>query len=215
MTIVRVKDRAITEQRILKAVDRIVATEGFEGLGITAVAKEAGVSKMLIYRYFGNCNDLITHYVLQGDFWSNVEIDINNKQQLRERLQSLFRQQIVELRTNVNLRRLIRWELITQNKLTDFLFDRREKNGSSIITQICQVSQASREEISALSAILTAALSYLALIGDRYPQYSEVELQTDAGWQSIERGLWLIIDMWLERIEKNPNPPQQNNKLSC
>ena len=41
MTIVRVKDRAITEQRILKAVDRIVATEGFEGLGITAVAKEA------------------------------------------------------------------------------------------------------------------------------------------------------------------------------
>ena len=44
------KNRENTERRILAAVDRIVAEKGFEGIGVNAVAQEAGVAKMLIYR---------------------------------------------------------------------------------------------------------------------------------------------------------------------
>lgn len=210
MTVVCVKDRAITEHRILEAVDRIVATKGFERVGVNAVAQEAGVSKMLIYRYFGGRDGLLVRYILQGDFWSNVEVTFDKKESLRENLKSLFKQQILQLRENISLRRLLRWELITQNSSTDFLFERREAKGYAIIGQICKITQASREEVASLSAILSAALSYLALMSERYPKYSDLELQKATGWQTIEMGIELIIDMWLKRLE-NSNQ-KQNNK---
>ena len=46
------RDRNQTEQRILDAVGRIVEAEGFEAVGVNAVASVSGVSKVLIYRYF-------------------------------------------------------------------------------------------------------------------------------------------------------------------
>ena len=54
------KDRERTEKKILDAVGSIIAGDGFEGTGINAVAQQAGVSKMLIYRYFEGLNELIS-----------------------------------------------------------------------------------------------------------------------------------------------------------
>ena len=47
-------------------------------------------------------------------------------------------------------------------------------------------------------------------MSERYPKYSDLELQKAAGWQTIEMGIELIIDMWLKRLE-NSNQ-KQNNK---
>ena len=44
------KNRNQTEQRILEAVGKIVESEGFEAVGVNAVANVSGVSKVLIYR---------------------------------------------------------------------------------------------------------------------------------------------------------------------
>lgn len=44
-----IKDRDLTEKRILDAVGKIVEREGFEAVGINAVAAESGVSKILIF----------------------------------------------------------------------------------------------------------------------------------------------------------------------
>ena len=41
---------------------------GLESLGLNAVAQRAGVSKMLIYRYFGSLEDLIAQYIIQRDY---------------------------------------------------------------------------------------------------------------------------------------------------
>jgi AcrR family transcriptional regulator len=54
------KNRACTEQRLIDAVKCIVRKEGFNGLGVNKVAREAGVSKCLIYRYFGSFEHLLS-----------------------------------------------------------------------------------------------------------------------------------------------------------
>lgn len=46
------RDRDVTEQRMLKAVGEMIRRDGFEKLGVNAVAAHCGVSKILIYRYF-------------------------------------------------------------------------------------------------------------------------------------------------------------------
>ena len=53
------KDRELTEQRIFDAVGRIVESDGFEAVGINAVANESGLSKILIYRYFGSIDSCV------------------------------------------------------------------------------------------------------------------------------------------------------------
>ena len=52
------RNRKATEQRLLSAIQELIEESGFEKLGINAVASKAGVSKMLIYRYFGSLDGL-------------------------------------------------------------------------------------------------------------------------------------------------------------
>ena len=76
------KDRETTEKRLLTAVGEIVEESGLESLGINAVAQRAGVSKMLIYRYFGSLEDLIAQYIIQRDYWVNIPTEIPGKNEL-------------------------------------------------------------------------------------------------------------------------------------
>lgn len=62
------KNREQTEEKILEAVGSIIENQGFEKVGINAIAMEAGVSKMLIYRYFGGVEELIAQYLIQKDY---------------------------------------------------------------------------------------------------------------------------------------------------
>lgn len=101
-----IKNRQATEQLLLEAVNRLVEQDGFEGLGINAVAAQAGVSKMLIYRYFGSLNGLIAAYIRQYDFWINVRPELPGRERLGDSIKELFRQQIAALRNNYTLRRL-------------------------------------------------------------------------------------------------------------
>ncbi len=48
------RDARRTTDNILAAARRILARQGFAGLGVNALAAEAAVGKPLIYRYFGN-----------------------------------------------------------------------------------------------------------------------------------------------------------------
>ena len=55
----RRRDRAATEERILTAVGEVLARDGFAAIGVNAIAKQAGVDKVLIYRYFGGLPELL------------------------------------------------------------------------------------------------------------------------------------------------------------
>ena len=59
------KDKELTQEKILEAVDSIIVNDGFERVGVNAIAQNAGVSKMLIYRYFGGLDELIAQYLLR------------------------------------------------------------------------------------------------------------------------------------------------------
>ena len=58
-----IRNKEQTKQCLLDAVDSLVEESGYEALGINAVAAKAGVSKMLIYRYFGSLKGLIAAYI--------------------------------------------------------------------------------------------------------------------------------------------------------
>ncbi|MBC8155525.1 MAG: helix-turn-helix transcriptional regulator, partial [Bacteroidetes bacterium] len=60
------RNRAKTTQRIVEALEDVIAERGLEGVGVNRIAEKAGVSKVLIYRYFGGLDGLMDYYVKMG-----------------------------------------------------------------------------------------------------------------------------------------------------
>jgi AcrR family transcriptional regulator len=55
----RPRDRSSTEAAILDAGERILLRDGFTGLNIQTLAAEAGCDRKLVYRYFGGMDEVV------------------------------------------------------------------------------------------------------------------------------------------------------------
>ncbi len=196
------KNREQTEEKILEAVGSIIENQGFEKVGINAIATEAGVSKMLIYRYFGGVEELIAQYLIQKDYWANTDAAIINPEAVGDSIKSMFRRQVEQLRNDITLRRLYRWELFTDNQNIRQLRNRREENGCRLIKMVSALTGCPDAQVAALASILSASISYLALLEDQCQSYNGICLQTDEGWNQLMQGIEMIIDLWIKHIRK-------------
>ena len=196
------KNREQTEEKILEAVGSIIENQGFEKVGINAIATEAGVSKMLIYRYFGGVEELIAQYLIQKDYWANTDVVIINPEAVGNSIKSMFRRQVEQLRNDITLRRLYRWELSTNNQNIRQLRNRREENGCRLIKMVSALTGCPDAQVAALASILSASISYLALLEDQCQSYNGICLQTDEGWNQLMQGIEMIIDLWIKHIRK-------------
>ena len=196
------KDRELTEKRILEAVESIIENDGFEKTGVNAIAQRAGVSKMLIYRYFGGVDELIAQYLLQKDYWANTDIGIIKASDIGGSLKRLFREQIIQLRSDITLKRLCRWELTTENENIRRLREKREQNGCNLIKIISRLTSSQNSEVASLASIISASISYLVLMEEQNPIYNGIDLQSDKGWEQIVKGIDLIIDLWIKDIRQ-------------
>ena len=50
----------------------VLARDGFGAIGVNAIARQAGVDKVLIYRYFGGLPELLRAWGASGRFWPRV-----------------------------------------------------------------------------------------------------------------------------------------------
>lgn len=199
------KSREQTESKILEAVASIVESDGFEKLGINTIALKANISKMLIYRYFGGLEELVARFIMQKDYWANTDTLILNPHSVGDSIKSMFRNQIEQLRNDVTLRRLCRWELSCHNASIDRLRDKREENGCNLIKVVSRLTGCSNSEVASLASILSASISYLTLIEDQCPTYNGIALQTDKGWEQIAQGVDMIVDLWIKSIQEGGN----------
>jgi putative transcription regulator, tetR family len=199
------KSREQTESKILEAVASIVESDGFEKLGINTIALKANVSKMLIYRYFGGLEELVARFIMQKDYWANTATLILNPHSVGDSIKSMFRNQIEQLRNDVTLRRLCRWELSCHNASIDRLRDKREENGCNLIKVVSRLTGCFNSEVASLASILSASISYLTLIEDQCPTYNGIALQTDKGWEQIAQGVDMIVDLWIKSIQEGEN----------
>lgn len=194
-----IKNRQATELTLIKAVDDIIEESGFEGLGINAIAAKAKVSKMLIYRYFNSLDGLIAAYIQQNDYWINFNEELPDKEHLSEFIKQIFKRQIVRLRESYTLKRLYRWELSTDNKFVKELRDKREEKGLWLIEAVSRLSKHPQKETAAVASIITAAISYLALLEENCQAYNGLKIQQETGWEQLEEGINLLVDLWLQK----------------
>lgn len=191
------RDREATEKRLLETVGQMIAEEGFEKIGINAVASQSGVSKILIYRYFGSVEGLMAAYIRQHDFWLNFPLEFPARENINAFVKDIFRRQIELLRRNPTLKRLYRWELSCDNEMIRQLREQREKVGITLIERICELTGQRQEEIAALASLLSASITYLVMLEEYCPVYNGIPLNDDSGWEQIKEGIGNLIDKFL------------------
>lgn len=194
-----IKNRQTTESNLINAVSELVEESGFEGLGINAIAAKAGVSKMLIYRYFNSLDGLIAAYIRQHDYWINFDAQIPDEKHIGKFIKAIFKEQIATLRYNYTLKRLHRWELTAKNSFVKELRDKREAKGLWLIDIVSKLSKHPQKETATMATILSAAISYLALLEENCTTYNGLKLQEESGWTQLEEGINILIDLWLQK----------------
>jgi AcrR family transcriptional regulator len=184
-----------TRKKIIRAVGRLLSRSGFRNLGINAIAREAGVDKVLIYRYFGGIPDLLRAYAEEGDFWPTAdELLAGLNGQMLASDADLAAQLVIEfgraLRRRPITQEIMRWELLERNELTDALAHYREEQGMKLIRM---VQDARGLDIQALGSLLSAGQTYLILRSKTATVYNGLQLGSDRDWKRIEKNIRHLV----------------------
>lgn len=201
------RDKEKTKTKILTAVRDLLVEEGFQGIGINAIARKAGVDKVLIYRYFGGLPELFKELARTSDFWPTIGELIGDgakkpeQMDFRELSTALLRGRLRELRKRPATQQVMRWELIQRNELTDALHRERESQGEQLFDMLPPPGALSKEiDVPAMAAVLVAGVVYLVLRSNTADTFQGVDLHSEEGWARIERAVGDMISICFEGI---------------
>lgn len=187
------RDRPATEAAILTAVGVVLARDGFGSFGVNAVARAAGVDKVLIYRYFGGLPELLRAFGEAGDFWpsdtellagidrDDVEVDP------ADRWASVACNAIRAIRRRPITVEILAWELVEQNDLTRVLEEVRERQWERLVRPGAVHPSGPSAETARAIAHAVAAASYLLARARTIDTYAGLDLHSDATWEALEQ----------------------------
>jgi AcrR family transcriptional regulator len=186
------RDRGATEARILAAVGEVLARDGFGGVGINAIAKQANVDKVLIYRYFGGLPELLQTWGASGRFWPRIDELLGKKPAAflalpaPERYARFMEHFIDGLRARPLTLEILAAEVVERNELTAILEAEREAWGHEASRLLGGKEFAERPELQELTILLISGVQYLLLRARRIRIFGGIDIQSDAGWASLK-----------------------------
>ncbi len=191
----RPRDRAATEERILRAVGEVLARDGFGAVGVNAIARQAGVDKVLLYRYYGGLPALLAAWGESGRFWPTVDELIGPDQRAFECLPpaeryARFMERFVDaLRARPLTLEILAAEVVERNELTAILESQREAWGARA-TRLLQAEDLARApELPDLTLLLVAGVQYLLVRSRKIRIFGGIDLHTDAGWARLKAAI--------------------------
>lgn len=186
-----------TKEKLIKAVGKVLAKEGFKGLGVNKVAKAAGVDKVLVYRYFGGLPGLISEYSQTADFWPTVEELIGPDpdqlkkmppdKQLAEFVKSFLR----ALRKRPNTVDILAWELLERNELSRRLEDIRIRTILEYFEYLDEIPD--DENLPAIILLMGGAVNHLLVKSRINRSIGGIDLESEKGWDKINSAIDLLL----------------------
>lgn len=199
----KIRDRRITSRRLISAVGSLLAKKGFKGLGVNAIAREAGVDKVLIYRYFGGLEGLIAAFAKEGDFWpSALELaggDLKgfSRLPLEKRLSAFAAHFTLALQKRPLTQAIMAWEMIEPNELTDELERVREEGVMDFLRMFFR-KDAVAFDLQAVVMLVGAAVSYLVLRARHIELFGGIDIGSGQGWERLQKSIEQIIQAMIK-----------------
>lgn len=186
------RDRGATRARILTAVGVVLARDGFGSVGVNAIAKEAGVDKVLLYRYFGGLPELLREWGASGRFWPRLADLLGDAPDAflalpaAERYARFFEHFIDALRARPLTIEILAAEIAERNALAAILESEREAWGAEASRLLAAREFARRPELRGLTLLLVAGVQYLVVRSRTIRTFGAIDISADAGWAELK-----------------------------
>ncbi|GAB3496908.1 TetR/AcrR family transcriptional regulator [Spirosoma knui] len=214
------RNRAETEQRLIRAVGQIISTEGYDQIGINRIASRSGVNKILIYRYFGGLEGLLDAYTRQVNPPTDV-IPIDIEQLRTEPLEKVLETcceyllaEYKQFRNDPQAQEFFRAELLGMNVPTSPFTIEKGQQFRLLIRQISELLQTSYG--LAYVTFIHSAMVMLSLLSQQKKAPIGFDLTDDENWAQIEtvvrqifRGAYLQLNERQNRRKKT-NPKEKS-----
>ncbi|MBD2703640.1 TetR/AcrR family transcriptional regulator [Spirosoma sp. BT702] len=189
------RNRVKTTQRIVEALEEVIAERGLEGVGVNRVAEKANVSKVLIYRYFGGMEGLLEYYVKMGKLFPVFTTTVLD--QIRPLHESdvarIWYRQVIQtyryFRTFKAAREIIKASVIENDSIAETTARAQDEEMTRLVSQLSFVKGA---DIQAISAVVIGAMNYLTIMAQNDRTMISIDLRSEEGWQRIESAVKTI-----------------------
>lgn len=208
-----VKDRALTERKLIAAVGAILKEDGYRGLGLNRIAKTAGVNKNLIYRYFGDVDTLVETYIREKDFWladnkefPEVFTPPASKEQIITSISDLLHNQLNYFYNSEEMQHIILSEISEDSQILKRLSALRETMAEPFFSLTEKYFENSALNFRALSAIMTSGIYYLVLQSKKNEAINcGINIRTEQGREMISKTIRQMIE-WSFNYKESGHP---------
>ncbi len=199
------RNREQSMQKLVDAVGKIIIRDGFKNIGINAVATEARLDKVLIYRYFGGLDGLLREFAKQRDFYIktseliNKEVEYTGKDGLKSVIIKILTGQLRELLGSRELQELMLWEMLEKNELTGAIAREREMKGFELSMALKRKMDIRNNDSDAVIALLVSGIYYLVLRSRTVDVFNGIQLNSEEGWQKVENAIKQIVNTYFNQ----------------
>lgn len=149
--------------RLIRAVGETLKEEGYQGLGLNRIALRAGVSKPMIYRYFGGLNGLLKAYIEQMDGWlpyfESLDLPASpTTQELKACLIKMLQDQFLYCYREKEMQKLILWQISGYDALMLGACQAREREGLRLLELADAHFRGSGISLKAVMALLVGGV---------------------------------------------------------
>lgn len=189
------RNRAKTTQRIVEALEEVIAERGLQGVGVNRVAEKANVSKVLIYRYFGGMEGLLEYYVKMGKLFPIFNPAVLD--QIRPLHESdvarIWYRQVIQtyryFRTFKAAREILKASVIENDTIAETTARAQDEEMTRLVDQLSFVKGA---DTQAISAVVLGAMTYLTIMAQNDRTMVSIDLRSEEGWKRIENAVKAI-----------------------
>ncbi|GAB3041839.1 TetR/AcrR family transcriptional regulator [Spirosoma pulveris] len=190
------KNSQVTRQAILNSFRAVVARKGLDQISIREVADEAGVSAVLIYRYFGGLYGLITTFIQDSDLhpkWSRLDqlflkglTEENNS-----KVWYLHFRQIINNHKELKeyreiLKATIKSDQETGMKIGNLLDDQ-------LVDFFSNVPAVKNVDTQMISTLLLGGLSYISILASDNKEFMHMDFNSEDNWQRVDAAIKTIL----------------------
>jgi AcrR family transcriptional regulator len=189
------RNRNQTSQRIIDALEEVIAEKGIAGVGVNRIAEKAGVSKVLIYRYFGGLDGLLVHYVKMGrlfPLYNEATLEYLKPEHEKDLARIWYKQVLHSYRLFRHFPtayEVLKASVIDNEPMADVVSRAQDEEMSRLVDQLAFVKDV---DARAISAIILGGMSYMTLLSKKDHTMLGIDLSTESGWERVEEAVKLI-----------------------
>lgn len=164
----KIRDHEATRRKLLETVGDILRDTGYAGLKTNNIARRAGKDKSLIRYYFQSLANLQKTYIKENDYWlvffENISIpEKPGPEALKTLFADLMKANFNFFRDNIEMQKIILWQISEINPLMRSVSDQREREGGKLLGMTDPFFRDSDINFRALVAIILGGTYYLVL----------------------------------------------------